>query len=81
MNDAFETSEDAVVRTSLRVSAGLGSMYKPPPPALCFCNVLNMYFKVAGSITMTFSLYFSVITLIGTLAAILNPAENYFDKT
>jgi hypothetical protein len=64
-NDAFETTKDAVVHTSLRVSAGLGAMH----------------FKVAGSITVTFSLYFSVITAIGTLAAILNPAENFFDKT
>jgi hypothetical protein len=47
---------------------------------LC-AGVGSINFKVAGSVTVTFSLYFSVITAIGTLAAILNPAENYFDKT
>ncbi len=35
----------------------------------------SMNFKVAGSVTVTFLLHFSVIAIIGTLAAILSPAS------
>jgi hypothetical protein len=57
VNNVFETSEEAVVRSCLRTSMDLSSMY----------------FQVAGSLIMTFPLFFTVLTVIGTLASFLNP--------